>query len=112
VRVLVRSLAVVIASVAAAPAVAMFGLGLAYADPGQTCTQPVWVTGMFGVPIGSRTTCFNPDGSYQMCTSLGTAGNGPGTCINYPAAPAPASGGLVPLNPPVPGMPPPPPPPG
>ena len=30
-----------------------------------------------------------PDGSYQVCTSLGTAGNGPGTCINYPAAPAP-----------------------
>jgi hypothetical protein len=72
----------------AAPAVAMAGVGLAYADPNQTCTAPVWVTDM-GVPIGSRTTCYNPDGSYQVCTSLGTAGNGPGTCINYPAAPAP-----------------------
>lgn len=93
-------------SLAALP---MFGLGqgLAQADPNQTCTAPVWVTDM-GIPIGSRTTCFNPDGSYQVCTSLGTAGNGPGTCINYPAAPAPAPGGLIPINPPVPGGPPPP----
>jgi hypothetical protein len=81
------------------------GLGLAHADPNQTCTTPEWVTN-WGVPIASRTTCFNPDGSYQVCTSLGTAGNGPGTCINYPAAPAPAPGNLLPINPPVPGLPP------
>src|ERR1700741_2985435 len=30
---------------------------------------PQWVTG-WGVPIGSRATRFNPDGSYQVCTSL------------------------------------------
>jgi hypothetical protein len=77
----------------------------AHADPKQTCTPPQWVTDM-GVPIGSRTTCFNPDGSYQVCTSLGTAGNGPGTCLNYPAAPAPSPGGLLPINPPVLGAPP------
>jgi hypothetical protein len=74
------------------------GPGLAHADPNQTCTAPVWVTDM-GIPIGSRTTCFNPDGSYQVCTSHGTAGNGPGTCINYPAAPAPAPGGLLTMAP-------------
>jgi hypothetical protein len=110
-KVTVMSLAVLIAPLAAAPAVAIAGLGLAYADPGQTCTPAQWVTGAFGIPIGSRTTCFNPDGSYQVCTSLGTAGNGPGTCINYPAAPVPSPGGLFPINPPVPGAPPPPPPP-
>jgi len=58
------------------------------------------------VPIGSRTICLNPDGSYQIRTSLETPGNGPGTCINYRAAPAPAPRGLLPINPPVPGIPP------
>jgi hypothetical protein len=103
--------ATLIAASIAAAALAMAGLGpgLAHADPNQTCTAPVWVTDM-GIPIGSRTTCFHPDGSYQVCTSLGTAGNGPGTCINYPAAPAPTPGGLLPINPPVPGGAPPPPP--
>jgi hypothetical protein len=70
-----------------------------YGDSGQ---PPVWVT-KFGVPIGSRTTYYNPDGSYQIRTSMGTLGNGPGTCINYPA-PAPAPGNLLPINPPVPGV--------
>lgn len=79
------------------------GLGFAYADPGQTCTPPQWVT-YWTVPIASRTTCFNPDGSYQTCSSLGTAGNGPGTCMSYPAAPAPA--GQPTFSPPVPGFPP------
>jgi hypothetical protein len=95
-----------------AAALGCLGLGIALAvpaqaAPGQNCTTPEWVTDM-GIPIGTRTTCFNPDGSYQVCTSLGTAGNGPGTCINYPAAPAPNPGGLMPINPPVPGGPPPP----
>ena len=81
----------------------------AQADGSQKCTPAQWVTDM-GIPIGSRSTCFNPDGSYQVCTSLGTAGNGPGTCLNYPAAPAPAAAGLLPINPPVPGLPAPPPP--
>jgi hypothetical protein len=72
---------------------------------GQTCQPPQWVTDL-GVPIASRQTCYNPDRSYQVCTSFGTAGNGPGTCMNYPAAPAPAPGGLLPINPPVPGAPP------
>lgn len=99
-------------------AVSVAGLGLlaglfdtpsAVADPGQNCTPPVWVT-MYGVPYASRTTCYNPDGSYQVCTSMGTQGNGPGTCINYPAPPPPNPGGLLPINPPVLGGPLPPPP--
>ena len=61
---------------------------LAHADPGQICTPPEWMT-YWTVPIGSRSTCFNPDGSYQVCSSLGTAGNGPGMCMSYPAAPCP-----------------------
>jgi hypothetical protein len=85
-----------------APAVA----GTAAADPGQGCfTQ--WNT-LYTVPIGVRTTCYNPDGSYSVCTSLGTDGNGPGTCFNYPAPPQ--MGGQPTFSPPVPGMPPPPPP--
>lgn len=71
--------------------------------------QTTWTT-MYGVPIGTRTTCFNPDGSYQVCSSLGTAGNGPGTCFNYPAPPAAQPDALLPVTPPVPGLPPPPPP--
>jgi hypothetical protein len=63
------------------------------------------LAGYRDTPVASRITCFNPDGSYQVCTSLGTTDNGPGTCINYPAAPAPAPGGLLPINPPVPGVP-------
>jgi hypothetical protein len=59
----------------------MAGLDLAHADANQNCTPAQWVTN-WGVPFASRTTCFNPNGSYQVCTSLGTAGNGPGTCIN------------------------------
>jgi hypothetical protein len=105
---LLRATLIAAAIATAALAMARLGPGLAHADPNQTCTPPQWVTD-FGVPIGSRVTCFNPDGSYQVCTSLGTAGNGPGTCINYPAAPAPAPGGLLPINPPVPGVLPPPP---
>jgi hypothetical protein len=69
-----RRATLITAAIAMAPlAMAGVGPGLAHADPHQTCTAPVWVTDM-GIPIGSRTTCFNPDGSYQVCTSLGTAG--------------------------------------
>lgn len=75
----------------------------AHADPGQRCTPPTWNT-VYGVPVGSSITCFNPDGSYQTCNSLGTTGDGPGTCFNYPAPPAPNPGGLLPINPPVPGQ--------
>jgi hypothetical protein len=74
----------------------------ANAAPGQNCTT-TWNT-MYGVPIGTRTTCFNPDGSYSLCNSLGTAGNGPGTCFNYPAPPASDPNALLPVNPPVPGV--------
>jgi len=109
-KTLVRLLALVIIAMSAASVLAIAGPSVAIANPGQNCTPAQWVPGMFGIPIGSRTTCFNPDGSYQVCTALGTDGNGPGTCINYPAAPAPSPGGLLPLNPPVPGVPPPPPP--
>ena len=79
----------------------------ASADPGQNCTSE-WNT-MYNVPIGVRTTCYNPDGSYRVCTSLGTDGKGPGTCWDYPAPPQMA--GQPTFSPPVPGMPPPPPPP-
>jgi hypothetical protein len=102
-----RSLTLLVAVLAMAAA--GLGVGLAHADGNQTCTPPQWVT-YWTVPIGSRSTCFNPDGSYQVCTSMGTQGNGPGTCINYPAPPAPAPANLLPINPPVPGPPPPPPP--
>ena len=44
----------------------------ASADPGQNCTSQ-WNT-MYTVPIGVRTTCYNPDGSYRVCNSLGTDG--------------------------------------
>ena len=77
----------------------------ASADPGQNC-RTEWNT-MYTVPIGVRTTCFNPDGSYHVCTSLGTDGKGPGTCWDYPAPPQMA--GQPTFSPPVPGMPPPPP---
>ena len=72
----------------------------AWADPGQNC-QSEWNT-MYNVPIGVRTKCLNPDGSYRVCTSIGTDGNGPGTCWDYPAPPQRA--GQPPFNPPVPGM--------
>ena len=78
--------------------------GTASADPGQNCWSQ-WNT-MYNVPIGVRRTCYNPDGSYSVCTSLGTDGNGPGTCWDYPAPPQ--MGGQPTFNPPVPGMPPPP----
>ena len=38
-----------------------------HADPDQNCTPPQTLTGEFGLPIASRTTCFNPDGSYVVC---------------------------------------------
>ena len=79
----------------------------ASADPGQHC-ETKWNT-MYNVPVGVRTTCFNPDGSYRVCTSIGTDGHGPGTCWDYPAPPQ--MGGQPTFSPPVPGMPPPPPPP-
>jgi hypothetical protein len=77
------------------------------ADPGQNCTSQ-WNT-MYSIPVGVRTTCYKPDGSYRVCSSLGTDGNGPGTCFEYPAPPQ--MGGQPVFNPPVPGVPPPPPPP-
>ena len=79
---------------------------IASADPGQNC-RTEWNT-MYNVPIGVRTTCFNPDGSYHVCTSVGTDGKGPGTCWDYPSPPQ--MGGQPTFNPPVPGMSPPPPP--
>ena len=104
-QVFVKSLTLLVTALAMA--MAGLGLGLAHADGKQMCTPPQWVT-YWTVPMASRVTCFNPDGSYQVCTSMGTAGNGPGTCLNYPAAPAPSPGGLFAINPPVPGVPPPP----
>ncbi len=93
----------IIGGLAALAIAGAVGTPAANADPGQACTT-TWNT-MYGVPIGTRTTCFNPDGSYQVCSSLGTAGNGPGTCWSYPAPPA--SAGQPTFTPPVPGMPPP-----
>src|SRR5262245_3732237 len=87
--------------VALAAGVGLISVPVASADPGQNC-RTEWNT-MYNVPIGVRTTCFHPDGSYQVCTSIGTAGNGPGTCWDYPAPPAMA--GQPTFSPPVPGMP-------
>lgn len=97
--------------VAAGIGLSLFGIttGVAQtasADPGQNCTSE-WNT-MYNVPIGVRTKCFNADGSYRVCTSVGTDGNGPGTCWDYPAPPQ--MGGQPTFAPPVPGMAPPPPP--
>jgi hypothetical protein len=99
----IRSIAILIAVTASG---FLLSTGIAKADPGQNCKSE-WNT-MYNVPIGVRTTCFNPDGSYHVCTSLGTDGNGPGTCWDYPAPPQMA--GQPTFSPPVPGMPPPPPP--
>jgi hypothetical protein len=85
-------------------ATSMVATETASADPGQKCVS-TWNT-MYTVPIGVRTTCYNPDGSYRVCNSLGTDGNGPGTCFDYPAPPQMA--GQPTFSPPVPGMPPPP----
>jgi hypothetical protein len=96
----IKSIAILIAVTVSA---FVLSTGIAKADPGQNCKSE-WNT-MYNVPIGVRTTCFNPDGSYQMCTSLGTDGKGPGTCWDYPAPPQ--MGGQPTFSPPVPGMPPP-----
>jgi hypothetical protein len=63
--VILRATLVAAAIAAAALAMAGLGSGLGHADPNQKCTSPEWVTDM-GIPIGSRSTCFNPDGSYQI----------------------------------------------
>lgn len=83
-QVFAKSVTLLVAALAMA--MAGLGLGLAHADGNQMCTPPQWVT-YWTVPIASRATCFNPDGSYQVCSSLGTAGNGPGTCMSYPPLP-------------------------
>ena len=91
----------IIGGLAALAAVISVGMPVASAEPAPVCTT-VWRT-MYTVPIGTHTTCFNPDGSYQVCNKLGTDGNGPGTCFSYPAPPA---GGVQPptFAPPVPGV--------
>ena len=63
-KVLAKSLTLLVTALTMA--IAGLGLGLAHADGKQTCTPPQWVT-YWTVPIGSRVTCFNPDGSYQVC---------------------------------------------
>ena len=70
----------IIGGLAALAVAGLAPVAQAQAAPGQTC-QATWNT-MYGVPIGTRTTCFNPDGSYNVCNSLGTAGNGPGTYVD------------------------------
>jgi len=61
---------------AALAAVRIISVPVASADPGQNC-KTEWNL-IYNVPIGGRTTCFNPDGNYHMCTSLGMDGRGPG----------------------------------
>lgn len=46
----------------------LFAHPAAHADPSPMCTPPRWVTN-WRVPIASRTTCFNPHGSYQEVRS-------------------------------------------
>ena len=96
----------IIGGLAAVAVVVSVGVPVASADPGDRC-ESKWNT-MYTVPIGVRTTCYHPDGSYKVCSSLGTDGNGPGTCWDYPAPPQ--MNGQPTFSPPVPGMPPPPPP--
>jgi hypothetical protein len=78
------------------------GLGVdlatpARADPDQNCTPPETLTGEFGLVIGSRTTCFNADGSYVVCNFVGgrlwppsAQGDQPPQC-NYHPGPAPGA---------------------
>ena len=61
-RMFLRATLIAAAIATAALAMAGLGAGLAHAGPNQTCTPPQWVTD-WGVLIGSRVTCFNPDGS-------------------------------------------------
>jgi hypothetical protein len=77
----------------------VLGLGVdlatpAQADPNQNCAPPQTITGEFGLVIGSRTTCFNPDGSYEVCNfhagglwPPSAAGNQPPQCDYHPGAP-------------------------
>lgn len=84
----------------------------AHAEPGQNCTPPpddVMFAGEAAEPYASQVTCENPDGSYTVCTTPGTAGNAPAGCTNYPAASTPPQ--IDGVSPPVPGPPPPPAPP-
>ena len=59
----------IIGGLAALAAVISVGMPVASAEPAPVCTT-VWRT-MYTVPIGTDTTCFNPDGSYQVCNKLG-----------------------------------------
>ena len=74
----------------------VLGLGVdlaapAQGDPDQNCTPPQTIIGEFGLVIGSRTTCVNPDGSYVVCNfPAGALGNRPPQC-NYHQGPAPVS---------------------
>src|SRR6516164_2807735 len=89
-----------------AVAVGCLGLGVAlatptHAAPGQNCMPEEPVT-KFGVTIGKRVTCFNPDGSSWVCTSLGTSGNEPETCTKNPSPATPGPDAPVPGGPPPP----------
>jgi hypothetical protein len=103
--------ATLIAAAIATAALVMAGLGpgLAHADPNQTCTPPTWVPGPLWHTLGHAHHLLQPGRQLPGLHVHGDGGQWPGTCINYPAAPAPAPGGLLPINPPVPGVPPPPP---
>ena len=89
----------VIGGMSVLAALVSVGIPIASADPGDRC-ESKWNT-MYTVPIGVRTTCYHPDGSYKVCSSLGTDGNGPGTCWDYPAPPQ--MNGQPMFSPPVPG---------
>ena len=75
----------IVGALAAISALGVVGIRVASADPGEEC-KTEWNL-MFNVPICVRTTGLLPDGSYHMCTSLGTDGKGPGTCWDYSAPP-------------------------
>jgi hypothetical protein len=80
----------------------VLGLGVdlatpAQADPDQNCTPPQPITGEWGSVIGSRTTCINPAGGYEVCNvhsgalwPPSAASDQPPQCNYYPGAP-PAS---------------------
>jgi hypothetical protein len=89
-----------------AVAAGCLGLGVAFATPtlaapGQNC-MPEEPVIKYGVTIGKRVTCYNPDGSSWVCTVLGTSGSGPETCAKNPAPATPGPDAPVPGGPPPP----------
>lgn len=85
------------AAVAAAGMLNALNISTAHADAGDQCMPPVWIH--HGWIVGSQQTCWHPDDTYTTCTSIGTTGDGPGSCTTLPGAPAPTPGNKLQIGP-------------